>query len=84
MADSVMIHLPVGEWIEVVEGPLTDCLTTPNRQSFYLYSAAEPTADFGHMAREFENFNAVPDTGQSLWMMSPHGDAEVWVTERAP
>lgn len=84
MADSVLIYLPMAEWVFIADGPLTDCLTTPNRQCFYLYAATKPTAEFGHMAQEFENFNAVPDTGQSIWMMSPHGDAEVWVTERAP
>jgi hypothetical protein len=76
--------LPRGEWVEVVEGPLTDCLVTPNRNCFYLYSATEPDADFGHMVREFENFNAVPEDASSLWMMCPLGDAEIWFTEREP
>jgi hypothetical protein len=82
MADSAPISLPRGEWVEVVEGPLTDCLVTPNRTCFYLYAVAEPDAEFGHMVKEFENFNAVPEDGSSMWMMSPNGDAEAWVSER--
>lgn len=88
MADSAQMFLPKGVWVEVVEGPLTDCLVTPSRNCFGLYSAATPVdttgrpPDFGHAVSEFENYNAVPEASQSFWMMSPNGDAEIWFTER--
>jgi hypothetical protein len=86
MADSVVIDVPVGTWTEIAEGPLTDCLVTTNRDCFYLYTAAAPSSSlvFGHSIEAFENVNAVPDTDQSFWILSPTGPAEVVVTEREP
>ena len=82
MADSALYSVPVGAWTEIVTGPLTDCLVTANRDCFYLYAVSEPDAQFGHSLPAFENMNAVPEDSQSFWMLSPLGDAEVWVTER--
>lgn len=86
MADSVVIAVPVGVWTEIAEGPLTDCLVTLNRDCFYWYGAAAPSEaqTWGHDIRAFENVNAVPETSQSFWVLSPIGDAEAVVTEREP
>lgn len=83
MADTAFVSAAKGVWTEIVEGPLTDCLVTPNQPGFYQYAAAAPTSDFGHGIGQFENVNAVPEADESFWFMSPGNAAVVAVTERA-
>lgn len=84
MTDTVRIAAPKGEWTAIAEGPLTDCLVTPTREGFYLYSTAEPTWDSGHGIGAFENVNAVPEDDSSFWYLSPSDDAYVYKSERTP
>lgn len=82
MADTAFVSAAKGVWTEIAAGPLTDCLVTPNQPGFYIYAAAQPTADFGHGIGQFENVNAVPEDGESFWFLSPGNAASVAVTER--
>ena len=82
MADSERVPCGRGEWVQIVEGPRQDCLITPEVGGFFQYKATQPTETTGHYLYALENHNAVPESGQSFWFMSPHGDCGVWKTDR--
>jgi hypothetical protein len=83
MADTVTVSVAKGVWTEIAEGPLTDCLVTPTKDVYFAYAASDPTFESGHSLWQFENHNAVPEDGESFWILSPQDACLVYKTERA-
>ncbi len=81
MPDTVRRELTRGQWTQLVTGDLTDCLVTASKPLFYVYTGATPIWDSGHSLGAFQNMNAAPQAGQSMWVLAPEDGTFVYVTE---
>lgn len=84
MAATRTIEITPRVWVEVAIGPLTDCLVSANRGVLFAYATGAPIESVrGHFLAAEEWVNAVPEDGESFWVLAERVNTLVTITERA-